>query len=177
CLGRHRLGGVQPCSRRTIRNVPSRRVIITDRSDEAKAAAGHGANERLCLSTVADGSPGRIDPAVQRHIRDNASAPDCLHHLVFADDVSAICNEINQQVKNLRLDMDRSVATAQFAALFVEFVAAKAHEHHRPAALKAAYAALRDLNTFGGVGAAITKNHQFPNEKSSVSESRTRWDM
>ena len=89
------------------------------RTDEPKAFADHSANEAF-LATVVESVASSIHAAAQGRIRNDASLPDRLNQIVFADDSVAILNKVCQQVEDLRFDRKRFTAATEFAATAVK---------------------------------------------------------
>ncbi len=100
-------------------------------ADEANPLARNGADEPLFLAVVADRVSSGVDPAVQRRVRDDPSAPHQRNEIVPADDAIAVFQQVNQQVEYLRLHRNQFAATAQLATIGVEDVVIEVEFHVR----------------------------------------------
>ena len=87
---------------------------------KTKAFACDCADELLTPAAVAEGLAHGIDTAVECRIRHDASAPHRCYEIVFADDAIAVLDQVNQQVKDLRLDRNVRATRVQFPPLAVE---------------------------------------------------------
>ena len=86
----------------------------------------------LIPAAVADRPSGRVDPAGQRRVRHDSSAPYRSDEVILADDAIVILHQVDQQVEHLRFDLDRLIAAAQFAAAGIENVIGKTKQHGEP---------------------------------------------
>ena len=86
----------------------------------------------LIPAAVADRPSRRVDPARQRRVRHDPSAPDRSDQVVLADDAVVVLHQVDQQVEHLRFDLDRLLAAAQFAAASVENVIGETKQHGEP---------------------------------------------
>ena len=90
----------------------------------------HGANDRLLLATVADRPAGGVDTAVECRIRYGSAVPDTLDQLILADDPVGVLRKVEEQVEDLRLDVnDSAVAAPKLPSVGVEqeFIELKQH--------------------------------------------------
>jgi len=74
--------------------------------DEAHAFTRDRANQLLFPAAVADRPSRRVDAACQRRVRYDPSAPDGRNEIVLADDPIAILHQVDQQIEDLRLNLD-----------------------------------------------------------------------
>jgi hypothetical protein len=65
-------------------------------ADEPEALAGHGADQTLVLTAVANGFARSIDVAVQGGFGDDPPTAHHLEQVILGDDVLTIANEIEQ---------------------------------------------------------------------------------
>ena len=106
---------------------------LGDAADKAQPLAWNGSDQGLLLAAVADRLAGGRDAAGQRRVRHDSPVPDPRDHVVLGDDVVAVADQINKQIKDLRLDLDKRVTAAKFAALEVERAIGKMEEQgHLP---------------------------------------------
>ena len=96
------------------------RRVVGDGADELVPAAAHRPDVALRFAVVAECPPGRLDPAGQRRLADEPSAPHRVEQLFLGDAALAVADELGQDVEHLRLDADHLVTVAQFVALGVE---------------------------------------------------------
>src|SRR6516164_6670592 len=80
--------------------------IVRHLGGEQKAAPRDRANKRLPLAGVADRTACRVDATVQRGVRYGAALPDAFDQFVLADNPVAVLHEIEQEIEDLRLDVD-----------------------------------------------------------------------
>ena len=78
-----------------------------DVGDELVAAAEHRADHLLPCAVVADGAAGRLDPAGQRRLADEAVAPHVVEQLRLGHDPVTVGDEIGEDVEHLPLDVYR----------------------------------------------------------------------
>jgi len=62
----------------------------------------------------------RCDPAVERRIGDDPPAPHRRQQIVLADDALAVPQQVDEEVEDLRLQLDLLAAAAQLATRGVE---------------------------------------------------------
>ena len=68
------------------------------------------ANQALLFAAVADDLACGIDPAVQCGFRDDPPTPNRRQQVVFADHLFPIADQVEEQIKDLGLDVDRIAA-------------------------------------------------------------------
>ena len=73
-------------------------------ADKTDAFTRDRAHKPLLLAAIANGLAHRINAAVERGIRDDATAPDGRDEIVLAHHAIAVFDQIDQQVEYLRLD-------------------------------------------------------------------------
>ncbi len=93
-------------------------------TNKAKTTSVHRAYEGLRIPIVADGLARRLDSARKRRVGDRAATPNSPVQLVLRDQPVGIGGQIGQQLKHLRLKINRDAATTQLALLDVEFAVA-----------------------------------------------------
>ena len=92
-----------------------------DLGGKQEAPPLHGANDRLPLATVADRPAGGVDTAVECRIRYGSAVPDTLDQLILADDPVGVLRKVEEQVEDLRLDVnDSAVAAPKLPSVSVE---------------------------------------------------------
>src|SRR5262245_59861990 len=95
-------------------------AVLDYRRYDAKASPMNGPDAGLGCAVIADRLPHGLDPAAQCGIRNAAAVPDVLDDLVLGDDAVAVLEQIDQQVKDLRLDRDHSAVAANFIGASVD---------------------------------------------------------
>ena len=81
-------------------------------------------------ATVANRPAGGVDAAVQCRVRYGTAVPDTLDQLILADDPVGVLRKVEEQVEDLRLDVnDSAVAGAKLPSVSVEreFIELKQH--------------------------------------------------
>jgi hypothetical protein len=91
----------------------------------------HRPDETLLLAAVADGAASGIDPVAQGRFRDDPPTPDRLQHLVLADHLVPVANEVKKQVEDLRLDVDGLAASPKLTSGRIESAVAEQKTHSR----------------------------------------------
>ena len=86
-----------------------------DLGREQKAASLNRPDEFLVFSTFTDGAPRGIDTTVQGRIGYDSSLPDMLDEFVLADHAVGVLREVDKQIEDLGLHVDRPLGTTQFA--------------------------------------------------------------
>ena len=74
----------------------------------------------MLLAGVADDSPGGVDAARKRRLRDDPPAPDRRQQIVLADDAAAIFDQEYQEIENLRFHRQQRGSPTPLAAFGVE---------------------------------------------------------
>jgi len=100
-------------------------LLLPHDADKADAPTGHGADQTLRLSTVADRFSHGIDAAGHRRFRDDPAAPDRLQEIVLADDAFAVPNQVDQEVEDLRFERDPLAVPPELAPIDVKQVIGK----------------------------------------------------
>src|SRR5262249_24790865 len=75
--------------------------------------------------------PRSMDMAGQCRLRDNSTTPNTRDEVVLADDPVTVPHEINQQIEDLRLDLDQIGAASELAPVDVKAMFPKAKFHDR----------------------------------------------
>ena len=91
-----------------------------DFSGKEKAPPLDGADEGLLLSRVTDGAARRIDPAVQRGVGYDAAFPDGFDQLILADDPVGVADKVQEQIEDLWLDMNDTLAALELSPVGVD---------------------------------------------------------
>jgi hypothetical protein len=73
---------------------------------EQETASRDRTNERLPLAGVADRTARCVDSTVQCGVRYGAAVSDALDQLVLADYPVAVLHEMEQEIEDLRLDVN-----------------------------------------------------------------------
>ena len=97
--------------------------------DKPKAAPGHGLNDGLRLSGIANGAAGGLDTAGKGRVRDKAALPNAFEQLVTGDQAIAVFDQIMQQIEHLRFDRANVAAMPQFVDTYVQFTIGKPVNH------------------------------------------------
>ena len=87
---------------------------MDDLPDESESTLTQRANEALVVAAAAERPPGSADAGPERRLRDGTTVPDCLDQLILAHDSVAMLDEVNDQLKDLRLDVNNRASSSQF---------------------------------------------------------------
>ena len=101
-------------------------------SDKANTLARVSANQALLFAIVANSLACGIDTAGQLEFRYDASAPDCGHEVVLADDPIAVRNQICEQIEYLGLQRDLLRAALELPPLQIKYMIGKEELHVSP---------------------------------------------
>src|SRR5882757_10745581 len=112
------------------------------------AFSRNGPDQLLLHAAVADRLSRGVDAAGERRVRNYSPRPDRGNEIVPADDAAAVLHQIDQQVEDLRLHMDRMFCAFKFAPLEINLVVAEAERHSWS----------KDI--FGRPGAAVSRRLQ-----------------
>jgi hypothetical protein len=91
-------------------------------ANEAKTLSWQRLDEALFFPGIADRASGSIEAGGQRHIGHDASIPDGVHEIVFADDALPVPDQVIEQIENLRCGRNDVGTAMQLAAVGVESV-------------------------------------------------------
>jgi hypothetical protein len=105
--------------------------MSVDGADESKALPGNGPDQLLLLAVVADRISGGVDAAVERRIGHDPAAPHQGDEIVSTDDVIAVFQQVDEQIKHLRLHRNQLAVATQLATIGVEDMIIKAEFHVR----------------------------------------------
>jgi hypothetical protein len=72
--------------------------------DEPDPLPRHGLYQPLLLATVTNGTPRRINAAVERRLRNDPFLPDRGEQVVLADHPLAVADQVGKKIEYLRLD-------------------------------------------------------------------------
>ena len=133
------------------------RTVLLDVPDEAKPALVQCADEALVVAAVSQRAPRRADAGAQRRVRNGAALPDRVDQFVLADDAIPIADEMNEQIENLRLDMNDRAGAAQLVARDINLEIGEAEVQSSPVAETASrrQAVTRQI-VIGGDGSGCT---------------------
>lgn len=95
-------------------------LLHANHTDKADALARQGSNKALRLPAIANRGANRIYPGAQCRFRYVASVPDSREQIISANDSLAVLDQIDKEIKDLRLQMDFSGAAAKFTPVRVE---------------------------------------------------------
>ena len=91
-----------------------------------------GANELLVITSVADRPSGGGDPAADRCFRDSAALPQHVDQFASPYRPVAMTNQVDEQVENLRLDVNACAAAPQLPPGVVKFKVGEAEAQFHP---------------------------------------------
>ena len=86
-------------------------------------------NESLVGPVVAKRAPGAIDAAGERGLGDDPAIPDRLDQFILADDPIMIAHQVNDEIEDLRLDVNGQAKSAQFLLAEVDLELGKPVQH------------------------------------------------
>ena len=89
---------------------------LFDFSNKSKSTLVQCLEKDLIIAVVAKRAAGSIDPAAQRGFGNGPTFPDRLNEIILADDPVPIAHQVNNDVENLRLDVNRGAVPAQLLA-------------------------------------------------------------
>jgi hypothetical protein len=72
----------------------------------------HGSDGGLLAAVVPDRAPGGLDPADQRRLADEATAPDLVEQLGLGDHPVPVADQVDQDVEHLGLEALQHTITA-----------------------------------------------------------------
>ena len=98
----------------------SRCVIFANDSDKSHPPSREGLDQPLCLAVVAQLGARSVDTGAQSGIGYDTSTPHLGDQFVPADDMRSALDEIEEEIEDLWLEVDRYRATKQFAAIRIE---------------------------------------------------------
>jgi hypothetical protein len=103
----------------------ARRISALSNGDASRLTKAHplarySADEFLRRTGVAERPAGRVDARRDCRIRDNPASPDTGDHIVSADNALSVLHEVNNQVENLRFDLDSVPSPTQFATVYIK---------------------------------------------------------
>jgi len=99
------------------------------RGHEAIATAVQRLDEPLRLPCVTDRLTGLFDAGIQRGLTDELLGPQVIEKLLPGDDSSAMGDEIEQDIKHFRAELDHHACAAQFIAARVQHIVTKEVPH------------------------------------------------
>src|SRR5262249_23110297 len=102
---------------------------LFDLADEAKAFAGNRLDQGLVGSGVAYRMPGRIDAAGERRLGNDSPFPDGVEQIIFADHSITVVDQVDEQIEDLRPDIDQLCAAPQLAAIHVYRISTELEWH------------------------------------------------
>ena len=88
-------------------------------------------NVKLICSVIAEHSPGAIDATGERSFRDGPAIPDRVDQLIFADNPIMVAHQMNNEIEDLRLDVDGCALTSQFVQAKVDLEIRKSVFHYQ----------------------------------------------
>ena len=116
----NRAAGRNVARRNTVvRNKPSRlrirfrRADCLNIADEPEAALVQRPNKSLVGSVVSKRTPGAIDAAGERGLGDDPAIPDRLDQFILADNPITVAHQVNDEIEDLRLDVNGQAKPAQ----------------------------------------------------------------
>jgi hypothetical protein len=103
-----------------------RRAGIEDLSNKSESTLTLRANEALIVAAVAQRPPRSTDAGAERCLGDETTLPNLLDQLILAHDSVAMLDKVNDQIEDLRLDVNNSAGTPQFMPSDIDFEACEA---------------------------------------------------
>ena len=82
-------------------------------ADEPEAALVQRANKSLVGSVVTKRAPGAIDAAGEGGLGDDPAIPDRLDQFILADNPVTVAHQVNDEIEDLRLDVNGQAKPAQ----------------------------------------------------------------
>ena len=82
-------------------------------ADEPEAALVQRPNKSLVGSVVSKRAPGAIDAAGERGLGDDPAIPDRLDQFILADNPITVAHQMNDEIEDLRLDVNGHAKSAQ----------------------------------------------------------------
>ena len=95
-------------------------MIFANDSDESHPPSREGLDQPLCLAVVAQLGANSVDTGAQSGIGYDTSTPHFGDQFVPADDMRSALDEVEEEIEDLWLEVDRYRATKQFAAIRIE---------------------------------------------------------
>jgi hypothetical protein len=104
-------------------------------ADESVSLAVHCPNQPLCLAVVSDSLAHLLDPASHRCLADESPTPDRVHQLLLGNHPGSVCDQVGEDVEDLRLDRHAYAATAQLdrAEVQLQVLEGDGHRYTLPA--------------------------------------------
>ena len=107
-----------------------RRSDGLDIADKAEATPVQCPDEKLIGAVVAKHAPGAIDAAGERGFGDGPAIPDGVDQFILADNPIMVADQMNDEIEDLRLDMDGHALAAQLVLAEVELEIGKTVFHY-----------------------------------------------
>src|SRR5829696_5618374 len=117
-------------SRSAVDRVSIRRCDRLNIADESEAAPVQRPDEKLIGSVVAKHAPGSIDATGERGFGNRPAVPESADQLVLADNPVMVAHQMNNNIEDLRLDMDGHTLAAQLVLAKVELETGKSVLHY-----------------------------------------------
>ncbi|WP_249150125.1 hypothetical protein [Bradyrhizobium sp. JYMT SZCCT0180] len=115
-------------------------------ADEPEAAPVQRPDKKLIRSVVAKHASGAIDAAGERGFRDHPAMPDRVDQLILADDPVMVAHQVNNDIEDLRLDVDGHALAAQLVLTKVDLEIGKSVSHYHLSGGRATILSIADRN-------------------------------
>ena len=99
---------------------------MQDLPDESESTLTLRMNEVLIVAAVAQRPPRSTDARAERCLLDETTLPNCLDQLILAHDSVAMPDEVNDQIEDLRLDVNNHAGSPKFLPSDIDFEACEA---------------------------------------------------
>jgi hypothetical protein len=80
---------------------------LNHRNSHLDSTSRHRSDHGLSFSIISNGSARGADPRSDRGIGYDATSPDTIYQIIVAHEVATSLRQRDQEIENLRLDMDR----------------------------------------------------------------------
>jgi hypothetical protein len=97
-----------------------------------KPFASNRLDQGLVGTSVADRMPDCIDAAGERRLGNDSPFPDGVEQIIFADHPITVVDQVDEQIEDLRSDIDQLVAAPQLAAIHVYRIFTELKWHSGP---------------------------------------------
>src|SRR5262245_15601000 len=99
---------------------------MEDLPNESESTLMLRANEALIVAAVAQRPPRSTDAGAERCVGDETTLPNCFDQLILAHDSVAMLDEVDDQIEDLRLDVNNGAGSPQFMPSYIDFEACEA---------------------------------------------------
>ena len=113
---------------------------MQDLPDESESTLTLRMNEVLIVAAVAQRPPRSTDARAERCLRDETTLPNGFDQLILAHDSVAMLDEVNDQIEDLRLDVNNHAGSPQFLPGDIDFETCEAEVRNDPRGLGGLFA-------------------------------------